>query len=434
MPMQTGQSQLLKNLGQRGAQLLDQHKGKEPDLPNMGLPAGIENGVAQVRDCKFGVVQPGKRNAGAIYYMGQAVVKLPREHNGVRVAGQRTMVYKEITDPQGKINEKNLLFAQDQLKMLVGRGADPQMFALVNLEATAALVLKARPYTLFRTWKGDKQDVRLLNAEAAAGHRVKPGWWLCSLTAEGSIKAPVDGKGPYASEEAARKVNPYAGREPMVNHQWGGVVEYQEENGPDTSAVSYNGRAGTDTRAAAEGFPSAEETPSSEPFNELESSVPEEEEEEEDDEPTGEEGEEDLDVMAQEAYQNAIVQKQLSDLALESGVGEEDVTAAEKWEEVVALIRAARERAEEGAGAPGQEADRPWKPVKGEVCFYRPRLPNGKPQLGKNKKPLQIEVEVLASDPKNSRCNVKDLATKKPILGTNKKPLAISWEDLTPPE
>ena len=410
MAAQTGQSSILAKLGKRGQEVAAAHATKEPELPNMGLPAGIENAIAQVVDCKFGIVEEGKPKAGAMYFMAQGIVKEPSTFKGMTIAGRRTMIYKEIADAKGNINEKNMEWAQDQLKILVGKNADPTMFHLDKMESTAALIRKAKPHTLFRTWKGDKQDVR----------QVEGKWFLCNLTEEGEVKniVTIQGvkKGPYPSEAAARAANKYAGNEPMVNNQWCGAVTY--------APPSTNGQVVDESPPADEPSTSSEPTghddtdTSGASFDEFQ-------------QPEPVQGEEDLDAIAAEAYKNAEAQQQLERIAVEAGIDSDTVNAAQAWEDVVKMIREAREAgsaATEG-GTEETPAEEPWTPEKGEVCYYYPKL-NGKPVLGKNKKPLRSEVVVLTSDKKSSTATIQDNATKKPVLGTNKKPLLVKWDDL----
>ena len=411
MASQTGQSSILAKLGKRGQEVAANHATKEPELPNMSLPAGIENGIAQVVDCKFGIVEAGKPKAGAMFFMAQGIVKEPPTFKGLTIAGRRTMIYKEVADAKGVPNDKNLQWAQDQLKILVGKNADPTMFHLDKMESTAALLRKAKPHTAFRTWKGDKQDVR----------QVEGKWFLCNLTEEGEVKnvVTIQGvrKGPYPSEAAARAANKYAGNEPMVNNQWCGAVTY--------APPSPNGQVVDESPPADEPSTSSEPTghddadTSGASFDEFQ-------------QPETASGEEDLDAIAAEAYKNAEAQQQLERIAVEAGIDSDTVNAAQAWEDVVKMIREAREAGsaatEEGSSeSPAEES---WTPEKGEVCYYYPKLANGEPVRGKNKKPLRSEVVVLTSDKRSSTATLQDNATKKPILGTNKKPLLVKWDDL----
>ena len=430
MAAQTGQSSILAKLGNSAREVAAKHATVEPEIPNMGLPAGIENAVAQVVDCKFGTVEPGKRSPGATYFMAQAIVKSPdifksKEYpQGIKISGRRTMLYKEVADVKGVVNEKNMEWAQDQLKMLVGKGADPKMFLLDNMEATAALIREAgkhkdpskRLHTLFRTWKGDKQDVKL--------HEGK--WFLCNLTEDGNVKNVVTIKGarqgPYPSERAARAANKYAGNEAMVNTQWCGVTQYvaPSVNGQVGGVVDESGsaaNAGTD-------LPTGDEPATAEEFNEFQEQGEAVGTTEQDESPQ----EEDLDTLAKEAYGSPELQNRILQLALAVGIDEATVNSPQNtWEDVIALIREARQGTD-SSDQVGQEE--PWVPVKGEVCYYYPKQANGKPVLGKNKKPLRTEVVIHGTDKRLAVASLQDNVTKKVILGADKKPLMVSWDDL----
>ena len=430
MASQTGQSSIFAKLGNQTREAMAKTATKEPEIPGMNLPAGIDNGIAQVVECKFGISEPGKKNPGAMYYMSQAIVKEPEylktENGRIKVAGRRTMLYKEVVSPpnqQGerKVNEKNMEWAQDQLKMLVGKNANPEMFHLDKMESTAAFIRQAKPHTLFKTYKFDKQDVKNVSEEAAKGFKVKPGWYLCNLSDDGTVKSlsKIEGsyRGPYPSEASARAANKYAGNEPMVQQAWCGTVTY--------TPPSPNGQVVDESPPADEPSTSFEPTghtdddTSGASFDEFQQS-----------DPIPEVGEEDLDAIAVEAYKNAEAQQQLENIAVEAGVDAEAVGNATCWEDVVTMIREAREAGSAAEGGTEEtSAEAPWIPEKGEVCYYYPKL-NGKPVLGKNKKPLCSEVVVLTSDKKSSTCTVQDNATKKPVLGTNKKPLLVKWDDL----
>lgn len=407
----TGRSSVLAKLGNRAKEVLANHATKEPEIPGMGLPAGIDNGIAQVVECKFGVVEAGKPKAGATFFMCQGVVKEPQQFKGVTVAGRRTMIYKEVANAKGEINEKNMEWAQDQLKILVGKNADPKMFLLENLEGTAALIRKAKPHTLFKTYKFDKQDVRQIDGK----------WFLCNLTEDGSVKGKVNiggkEKGPYSTEQAARAANPYAGSEPMIQQTWCGATKYIAPSANGTVQDDSPPANTAEESSTPTGHDDAEPTDTSgDSFNEFNESSTE----------TADDV--DLDALAAAAYESAEAQQQLNEIAINAGVDPDAVANSERWEDVVEMIRA---QGTEGSTESEEEsAEEAWTPAKGEVCYYYPKQPNGKAVIGKNKKPVRTEVVILTSDKKSSTCTVQDNDTKKPIIGTNKKPLPVKWDDL----
>ena len=62
MPAQTGQSSLFAKHGDKLLKAQAEHRGREPEVGNPQLPAGIEGGVAQLVDCKIGVYKDGADN------------------------------------------------------------------------------------------------------------------------------------------------------------------------------------------------------------------------------------------------------------------------------------------------------------------------------------------------------------------------------------
>lgn len=394
MAMQTQKSNLLAKLGSRARAIAEENKSKEVEV-NIGLPAGIDNGVAQLVECKFGVVPAGKKNPGATFFMAQGVVKSPMDHNGVRVQGQRTMIYKEIADAKGVLNEKNFAWAQDQLKLLAGRGVDPSLFSLDNMEATAERLKRAKPHFAFRTWKGDKQEVKQWEGK----------WHLCNVNADGSVKSTVTGKGPYASQEMGAKANPYAGREPMVNHQWAGLIEGYTE-------PSANGQAVIDS--TPDDVPSPADYPkeeAAEPFNEFQ-------------EGEGAAVEGSLDDLVAAADEDEGARAKLQAMAVEAGIDEDTVLNADSWAAVAEMIRNASGAGTEEAEDNAAELEEPWAPAKGEVYYYSVKDP-------KTKKTTKTEVEVLSVNAKAQTVTAKNLDTQKPLTDPKtKKTRDIPWDDL----
>jgi len=212
MAVQTGKSTLAAKLGNRLTQAHAETKGKPVEAGNPQLPAGIENGVAQLRDVKIGEYKEGV-NKGQPYFMASAVVLEPKEVDGISVAGLRTQIGPEALcdTPQAtgkrKTFQDHYKFMRDQLS-LIGFDLDqlsgtPQQIEAGILSGMAALT-KQQPTFRFRTWKGKKQTT-----------------------------------------------GPYAGQEPRVQHEWNGLVEF-----------STNGEAAPDV---VDDTPSADEVPAAEP-------------------------------------------------------------------------------------------------------------------------------------------------------------------------
>lgn len=179
MAMQTAKSGLLAKLGTKGMAAHAAAKDKEVDFGNMGdLPEGIEGGIAQLVECKFDVVKPGKQNAGEYFFYAAGIVVAPREHAGVRIAGLRTVIMEMMCDTpttSRKTVQDHIDWVYNELRKL---GVDTAQMKFEDLEAVAAALKKNKPHFRFRTWKGAKQTT-----------------------------------------------GAYANKEPRVQHNWSGVVE-----------------------------------------------------------------------------------------------------------------------------------------------------------------------------------------------------------------
>ena len=399
---------LARYAGTKAEAFLEKRKAAEPELPGGGdLPPNIENGVAQVVLCGFGTVAAGKPSAGALFFQAQAVVKLPREVGGIPVAGRRTRIMKTVASAaqfqKGEYDEKAMAWVQDQLKMLAkspsGGTLDPAMFTLKRLESTAALIQKAKPHTLFRTWKGSRSDVRLVDGK----------WWLCNLNDDGTVKATVSGKGPYASKEAAQKANQFAGKEPMVNHTWGGSVAWVEP--------SANGQAAAHVEDETPQIPVETDVAApTAPFDEFEGQ-----------EETGEEAEagedysasDDLDAMVAAAVDNRTARARLTELAVAAGIEQDAIAVADGWQEVADMLVAAQAGGEEAE----EEEAAEWAPEVGEVYGYKPLVvgKDGKKVRGKK----QVDCTVMSVDADKQTVQIKSNVDKKTLYK------GVKWADLT---
>lgn len=215
MAKQMTKSALTAKLGAAGRKAFDSHKSDETRLSAGGnLPAGIENGIAQLVMCKFGTYEQGDIK-GEPYFMASAVVKLPTEVNGVPVQGLRTQIGPEpLCDTptrSRKTVDEHIDWVLNEFRKL---GVDTKELSFDDWEATAAALQEEQPHIRFRTWSGGRQDIKQVN-----------GKWVL-VDEKGVQKA-----GPYKSEAAAKAANPYAGQEPRVQHQWGGICEFNGEVG-----------------------------------------------------------------------------------------------------------------------------------------------------------------------------------------------------------
>lgn len=176
-------SALSKALGNKGQKALNAHKSDETEFDTGGsLPAGIEGGVAQLVDCKFGEVAEGKENAGKPYFYAAGIVHEPKEHGGVPIEGRRTSITEPLYDTPTRSRkdvDDHMDWILNELRKL---GVDTEeLNDLDELDATASALKDDGPYFRFRTWKGEKQTT-----------------------------------------------GPYAGREPRTQEVWSGIIEDYE--------------------------------------------------------------------------------------------------------------------------------------------------------------------------------------------------------------
>jgi len=188
MAKQVVKSGLASRLGDAGRKAVEAHKNDEVRLPGGGeLPAGIENGIAQLVECKFDVYKDGA-NKGKDYLYMAGICKLPTELEGLPIEGLRTSFMEPVC--QTKKGDGTIVTIEDHIDNVLNAfrklGVDTSGMGLEDLEPTAAALKEAKPTFRFRTWKGEKQTT-----------------------------------------------GPWAGREPRVQHVWGQACEYQADETDD---------------------------------------------------------------------------------------------------------------------------------------------------------------------------------------------------------
>lgn len=190
MAAQKGSSVFAK-LGERGRAAHSAAAQNPVTVGNAGLPAGIENGIAQLVDIHFGEYKDGP-NKGKPFFMASAIVVQPTEIDGVPIAGLRTQIGPEplCDTPQATGKRKTFQDHYDWMINQIGLvlGVQPGQTVEIgfdDVESTCANLVAEAPYIRFRTWKGQKQTT-----------------------------------------------GPFANREPRVQHEWNGRIEYSPTNDP----------------------------------------------------------------------------------------------------------------------------------------------------------------------------------------------------------
>lgn len=421
--------------GKLGAKLTEavlETKDNETKMPGGGsLPAPIDNGIAQLVDCRFGQYKEGTDMAGE-YFFYAAGVMVAGDCKGVPVKGLRTSIGPEPMCDTPKRTSRptvkdHLDWVLNELRKL---GADTSgMESGADVEPLAAAVLEAAPYFRVTTFQPKPQTIE----------KKKDGFYV--------------GDKKYKTEELAKKANPYIGKEQRPMETWRGIIEgyvpADDDGGVDDDTAAEEDEVVEDEAEAVEGETSLEDlaaiadedgaegqaeaqaalaeaaaavgvnSDEIETWAEVveqinaasEGGEPEEESEE------GEEGEavdyEALGAQADEDLANDVAEEDSEAQTELRGYAESvevDADAFDTWAELAAHLSelAAAEEGEEEA-----EEEEVADPVKGEVCQYKPKG---------SKKAVDCEVTLVMAAKRQVK--LKNLTTKKPIAE------AVSFDDL----
>ncbi len=206
-------------------------KAHAHDEPKLGgeVPAGVRNGIAQVTSVKIDRYKTGTMQ-GKPYGMiscrvvfpdqapcGTPILDLPVRFGPYPLcetgSGDR---YVSAADNLGEF--------QMALKALLGKSASPEAVnGSAALQKTIAFLSGSKFYTRFRSWAFGKETIEQL----------PNGKWAVHVDGKPSTRTTTQ----YPSEQAGKTANPYAGREPRVNYDLLGRVEWQEAATPAGSGV-----------------------------------------------------------------------------------------------------------------------------------------------------------------------------------------------------
>lgn len=199
-------SSLAASLGAAGQQAHEAAKNEETRYSAGGdCPAGVDNGVAQLIECKFAQYPPDHKNKNLWYFYAAGVVIAPRLMqdelgNTIKVEGLRT----SITEPLYDTPERTRKTVNDHLSWIYNElrklGVATSELEFDNLENIGEPLVAAAPTFAFRTWAG-------------------------AVATEGK----------------------YKGQKPLTNHVWNGVIEH---DGSATDDVQDNTATTTQTKAA----------------------------------------------------------------------------------------------------------------------------------------------------------------------------------------
>lgn len=327
-----GKSSLLAKYGQKINNAINNHKADETVTSNFSdLPAGIDNGIAQLVECKFDVYKEGDMK-GEVYFYAAGTVVQPTHVGDIPIEGLRTSIMEPVCDTPSRkrsTTDAHIAWILNQFRLL---GVNTSNMNASHLEAAAEALKKLRPFFRFRTWKGKPQTT-----------------------------------------------GQYAGQEPRTNHDWLGTVAYEPSSNGHESVQDQTGGDEEQSEPSAQP-PASPKNRMSAPKVNGKSNKPAPAPEPE--EPAFDDGALDLDALAEAAESGDKDAKiQLTELAESLGVGQE-VENADDWAQAVGIIREAQggTTQEEPAAEEGPTGLAEGEvPEKEQVWNYCPPGKNGKP-------------------------------------------------------
>lgn len=350
---------------------------KQPvNLGNPSLPAGIENGIAELESLKFGVYKEGP-NKGKDFFIAAGVVKSPTEHDGVPIFGMLTRIGPiPFCDTKNKKGEVTAWDKHYKKFLDVLRGLDPDtdfgsMDPETELEPYVAELSNTPGIRFkFRTWKGKKQT-----------------------TGE------------------------YAGIEPQVQHQWNGVIREGENgaaNGVLPPSASMDDQTGDGEEPNADGAQDDQKTTTVDEgdVDSVETVL----------DPNVSDSVAELGIMADGGDEDA--QNALWARAEAAGIDTSEDWNAVGWAGVAAEV----ERLESGVEEPTVEPEPPAEPAKGEKWVYsvKTKGPMGKMMTGK---PAIYTVTSVNKTKKTVQ--LTHTGTNKLLVDSDKKPIQVPFDELS---
>lgn len=160
MPVQKKQGSLAAKLGAKLDKAIKAHKDDEVRLGGGGdLPSGIEMGIAQLTEFKFGEYKDGP-NKGEPFCYAAGIVKAPHQApNGLPIVGLRTQYGPEplceTKSKDGKVTtlDQHIDRVLNEMRKL---GVDTKQYDGGDwLEGQGAMLKEAKPHFRFRTWSNN---------------------------------------------------------------------------------------------------------------------------------------------------------------------------------------------------------------------------------------------------------------------------------------
>jgi hypothetical protein len=414
MPAKRTMSGLAAKLGDAGRKAWEAHKNDEVNYGQGGdLPGGIDNGIAQLVECKFGVYKTGD-NAGEYFFYAAGTVVKPKEHEGLPIEGLRTQIMEPMCETPGRSRETiedHVAWVVNEMKKL---GVATEDVAYDDLESTAAALKESAPYFMFRTWQGEA-------TEQYPNPRVNHTWRKAlpdytpeddgSAVTDNTAKAPSSpAKAPAAAKAApkpssAPKASPAAkpASDKEVSEPGTGIGDELDALADKADEGDADAQAELTRRAVAAGI-EEKAVEEAESFNAVAQMM-------RDAGAGGEsatEGGDSIMELGRLAEEDG--DQEAADKLMEIGAEHDlDGNAYPTWTEFAEAIV----EAQGGASGETSAADADWAPAKGEMYFYTP------PKAKK-----AVECEVMAVFEETRKVNLKNSDDGK----TNYK--GVSWDDL----
>lgn len=357
MPPQTAKSGLAAKYGAKLDKAVKAHAGDETRIGMVNLPAGINNGVAQLTEAKFDTYKTGKY-IGEYYFRATAMILEPEMHTDpwtgmdVPLKGLNTSIMMPCCDT--KNDKQEVTPIEEHVDKILNEmrklGQDTNGADASVLEQLAAQLTEAQPIFRFSTSNTPKPTKQKPNP------RIWENW-----NGQKGLENYVPGEGA-----------------PVTNDQSGD----DNAGGDDTSGGGDDNSGGDDTAAAS--------------------------------------GDENLDLdallnLANEAEETDEVKaarEKLTELAVAAGHDAQAVNDAPNWEAVREFID---NPATADEPPPAKEPEKPKTPKKGGVVKYTPiDGKTKKPMIdGKTKKPKLIDCVIESINTKASTVDLKNLEDSK---------------------
>jgi len=131
------------------------HRSDSTEFDTSGnLPAGIDDGVAKLVDCKFSTYEKGD-NKGEPFFYAAGIVVAPKTHEGIPIQGKRTSITEPFCSTPGKSRETvdaHFGWILNELRKL---GVPVEEIEFEDLEDVIATLKEDNIHFRFRTWAGE---------------------------------------------------------------------------------------------------------------------------------------------------------------------------------------------------------------------------------------------------------------------------------------